>query len=384
MRKLIKLQTNTNLIYNGNISEFLDPDFVYVPIRKGFDILVKEGEDVLKGSPIMENNLNKTLSPVSGRVVKIEKKNVDGQNGDCLVIENNFEEKEKTYRRRKEIKYEASEIISGLYDYYFKYIASVLESKKINNLIITSIEDEPYIANNEYIIYHYATEILDMIDILVKTFDIKRSAIAIKSSDTKNIEKYLSKLGTYPKISLSLIEDKYLLGKPFFLLEYLELNEMDTLVIDAKTLYQMSNAIKYNKHSFETFITIAGPCVEKSEIVKVKLGTKISDVIKKTVKVKKGTNSYILNGLMTGVEVNPKDAVISQETKGIIIIPKEENNASPCNRCGLCFKVCPVKVNPKKVMDTKKVSSNCIDCGLCTYICPCHINLRKFLRGEHE
>lgn len=384
MRKLVKLQTNTHFIYNGNISEYLNPDFVYIPIKEGFHILVKEGDYIQKGLAVLENNLNKVLSPVSGTFIKIDKKHAGGKLTECMVIENDFHEKEKIYRGRKQVTEDGPSIVSALYEYYFKYIASILESKKINNLIINSIEDEPYIANNEYIINNYSKELLDMIDILTRAFNIPRATIAIKESDTKNIEKYMSKLGTYPNLTLTLIENKYLLGKPFFLLEYLELNDMDSLVIDVKTLLEMYNAIKYNKYQLETFITIAGPCVEKCEVVKVKIGTKLSDVIKEKVKVKKGNNLFILNGLMTGYEVNPKDTIITSSTTGVIIIPKEESSESRCNRCGLCFKVCPVKVNPKKVMDTKKVSSNCIDCGLCTYICPCHINLRKYLRGEHE
>ena len=87
---------------------------------------------------------------------------------------------------------------------------------------------------------------------------------------------------------------------------------------------------------------------------------------------------------MTGEKANINDVVISNNTIGVIIMDKTIDKASECNNCGLCYKICPVKVNPKRVMDTKKISKNCLDCGLCTYICPCHINLRKYLRGEHE
>ena len=384
MRKLYKLDKDRELVYSSKISEFLDPDFIYLPIREGFKVLYKEGEDVLKASVVLENNLNKVLSPVSGRVVGIDKKVIKGNTENCLVIENDFKEQERTIKTRKEITFNKDDIISRLYEYYFKYIASVLETKKINNLIINSIEDEPYMANNEYILQEYSTEILDMMDILIKSFGIPRASLVIKSTDAKNIEKYISKLGSYPEISLIYSEDKYLLGKPFFLLEYLNLSDVDTLVIDVKTLYDMYNAVKYQRNALETFVTIAGQSVEKCEVVKVKIGTRFSEIIKNKIKLKKGSNTYILGGVMTGFEASTTDAIVTSDTPGMIIIPKEEQKSYPCNRCGLCYKVCPVRVNPKKVMDTKKMSANCIDCGLCTYICPCHINLRKFLRGEHE
>ena len=384
MRKLIKLKKDISIVFNTQITEFLNPDVIYLPIKKNYKLLVKGNEVVLKGQVVIENNLNKVISPISGVAVKIDKKNIDGVLTNCLVIENDFKEKNKNYIRKKEIKYDKEIIISKLYEYYFKYIASILETKKINNLVISGIEDEPYIANNVYVVSKYSKEILEMADILSSAFKIENTLIAMKSNDTRNVETYLSKIGTYPNICLTLVDDKYLLGKSYFLLEYLDLKELDTLVIDARTFLDMYNALKYNKCTFETFITISGPSVSRSQVIKVKIGTLIKDAIENSIKVKGKDNVFILNGLMTGQECDINETVVTRNTLGVVIIPKEEIKESKCINCGLCFKVCPVKVNPKKVMDSHKISNNCIDCGLCTYICPSHINLRRFLRGEYE
>ena len=87
---------------------------------------------------------------------------------------------------------------------------------------------------------------------------------------------------------------------------------------------------------------------------------------------------------MTGNACDISETVVTKNTLGLVIVPKKEEVTHKCINCGLCFKVCPVKVNPKKVMDSHKISNNCFDCGLCSYICPSHINLRRFLRGEYE
>jgi len=331
-----------------------------------------------------ENNLNKIISPISGKVMGTSRKNVDGEVINCITIANDFKEKNKTYSRKRELKLDKDVIVSKLYEYYFKYIASVLESKKINHLVISGIEDEPYIANNVYVVNKFVKEILEMADILSCSFKIEQTVIAMKSNDTRNIETYLSKIGTYPNITLTLVDDKYLLGKPFFLLEYLNLSDLDTLVIDARTFLDMYYALKYNKHPHETFITISGPSVLRSKVIKVKIGTLLKDVIDNTVKLNYDDNKYILNGLMTGFECDINKAVVTKNTLGVVIIPNKVTEEQKCINCGLCFKVCPVKVNPKKVMDSHKISNNCLDCGLCSYICPSHINLRKFLRGEYE
>ena len=383
MRKLLKLKKDSSVVFASTITKFLDPDYVYIQIKDNYQLLVKNNDIINKGQIILENNLNKVLSPISGKVCGIQQKNVDGLVSKTLMIQNDFKEYEKKYLRRKEIKYGKDVIVSILYEFYFKYIASVLESKKINNLIINGLEDEPYIINNNYIINKYNKEILEITDILATTFNISNSFIAIKSNDTRNIENLLSKIGTYPNISLSLIEDKYLLGKSFFLLEYLGLNENDTLVIDAKTILEIYNAIKYKRFTYETFITVSGPRVNKSMVFEVKVGTLLKDVISK-VRLKNQDNLYILNGLMMGSACIPENTVVTKSTLGVVIIPNEEMPEEECINCGLCYKICPVKVNPKKILDTHQTSNNCLDCGLCSYICPSHINLRKFLRGENE
>ena len=42
-----------------------------------------------------------------------------------------------------------------------------------------------------------------------------------------------------------------------------------------------------------------------------------------------------------------------------------------CLNCGLCYRVCPLGINPLKK------NSKCIKCGLCNYVCPSNINCLK-------
>ena len=93
---------------------------------------------------------------------------------------------------------------------------------------------------------------------------------------------------------------------------------------------------------------------------------------------------YILNGLMKGHECDISNTIVTNQTIGLNIIHNINIKEYDCNSCGLCYRICPVKVNPKKIMDKKVLSKNCIDCGLCSYICPCYINLRRFLRSTNE
>ena len=257
MRELISLNKNYNYLLDNNLIMQLDPDYVYIPIKKNYNLLVKSNDLVYKEQIIMENNLNKIISPVSGIAKEIKICNVLGSGVPCLVIENDFKEKNKSSHKKNKIDC-SDALISKLYEYYFKYIASTLENHKIHNLVINGIEDEPYIFNNPFILNNYCKEILDMADMISDYLKVTKTIIAVKESDTNNINKCLSILGTYLSIKLSLTPDKYLLGNNYFLRESLNLNEENTLVLTAKELLDMYNAIKYDKYITETFVTISG------------------------------------------------------------------------------------------------------------------------------
>lgn len=379
MRNLIKLDKIYDINFDNKIYPFLSVEHIYIPIESGFELLKKQNDKVLKGEPILENKLKKIRSSISGKVIGISKLLCDGVEKECVVIENNYEESSKEVKdKMKNIT--SDDIIKSLSILNFEKYLNIFQCKKINNLVINGIEDEPYFENNPFILNNYSNEILKIVDVISNAFKIKNSYIAIKSTDTENINLFLSKIGTYTNINLNLVEDKYLLGNDFFLLENMNLKE-NSIVISAKDLLSIYNNLLYNDYNLNTFITIASPLFNKSYVVNVKVGTLLSDIFNK-LSINNVEGLCIYNGLMTGYEIDYKKCVITFDTKGVIIIPKFNEEVKPCNLCGMCYKICPVKVNPKNVMDTGKKSKNCIDCGLCTYICPCKINLRKYLRGQ--
>lgn len=379
MRKLIKLDRIYDIKFASKIFSFMDPDRIYVPIEDGYELIKKQNSKVLKNEAILENKLKKIKSSISGKIIGTTNLICDGALKECIVIENNYEENTKEIKNK--IKGVTTEdIISTLTSLNFDDYLNIIRTRNISNIVVNGLEDEPYIENNPYILQFYANEILKMTDAFSDTFKIKNSYIAIKSNDTENINLFLSKIGTYTNINLSLIEDKYLLGTNFFLLENMGLSE-NSLVISAKDMLSIYNGLVYSDFKDNTFITIASPYLEKSYVVNVKIGTLLSNVFQKlNIDIKDAL--YIYNGLMTGYEIDYKKCVITNNTTAVLIIPNENEEVKKCNLCGMCYKICPVKVNPKNVMDTGKKSKNCIDCGLCTYICPCKINLRKYLRGQ--
>jgi Na+-translocating ferredoxin:NAD+ oxidoreductase subunit C len=105
----------------------------------------------------------------------------------------------------------------------------------------------------------------------------------------------------------------------------------------------------------------------------------------------------ILNGMLTGQEVDAGVARIAADTEAVAVRePAEVERPTACLSCGWCVDVCPTALTPVHLMQlAQKVppgatpkpallrstmvreSLHCIACGLCTYVCPTRLPLME-------
>ena len=130
--------------------------------------------------------------------------------------------------------------------------------------------------------------------------------------------------------------------------------------------------INKGKITTKKYITISGNLVKKPKVINVKLGVKLKDVLDKNIKYdKKGI--FIVNGLMTGKHFdNIESLIITNDFDGLIITEDREYEEEQCINCGLCYKICPLNINP-----LKGDSNKCCHCNLCNYICPTHLKIKE-------
>ena len=129
-------------------------------------------------------------------------------------------------------------------------------------------------------------------------------------------------------------------------------------------------------------MTILGNAIKKGSIINAKKYVKVSDIVSKYIKIIDDDYVCIVNGLMTGYISNLEDLILTDDIDSIFIMKKNTVKEKECINCGLCYNVCPLKINPVKSLKSKRKNPNCLNCGLCTYICPSFINLRKYLKGD--
>ena len=367
MQKFIELRRDENILVSSKLETFLQPDFVYLPIKKK-KILVHQNDYVKIGDEVIDN----TLSPISGKVLGLKKMNSFDGNDYYLEIANDYEERyiNEVGKRKKIKKEDVLRILN-------------LEGKK--NLVLNAIDDEIYVSTQNFYLYLYYDVFLELLDDLQNIFPILNIYVCVKASSSENVSKLMSDLGMYPNIILKIVPNYYLLGRNNFLLSYLGLNEKDSYVIFADQFYDIYNYLKRGRTRSDGLITISGNAVKCAMVIQVKDGTLLQDLVKEKIELLEKDVLYFANGLMSGKEIDLNHFVITKSLQSLIIMKNKKNvKSSKCIRCGLCSDVCPMHLHPLYFNEKNYQSERekCINCGLCSYICPVYINFNKEVQDE--
>ncbi len=371
--KHIRIEKDKNIIPNDNITYYLNPDYIYIPVENS-NILAKQDEYIYKDQMVSKKNL---YSSVSGIAIGIKKCNVLNNIKNTLVIQNDFREFSKVPKSRKKA-FNIPNILKALEEEKnIELLNKFKSNKKFDYIVLKTIDEEPYVYNKVFLLKENILELLELIEKLSNIYQCKTNYIVIKNNDAFIIDECLKVMGSYPNSKITLVNDEYLLESDDAIKEKLHLKN-NALYLDILDLIKLNNLLN-NKSESTTLITIAGDAIKANKIIRVKKYALLSDVIEKFIELKCDKYDIIVNGLMKGFKINnPSNFIISDEVISVNIMKKQKIKVSSCIKCGKCIEVCPKGVNPL----TLENKENCIDCGLCSYVCPCFINLREKLKEK--
>lgn len=371
MSKYIKIDKDTNIKCNKEVKEFLNPDYIYIPFYNNYELLIKNHDKVTMNDKLLQKDDNIYYSTVSGTIVGITNMLVDNKNMKCIVIENDFMENDKITNCIKNItNISKKDLITKI-----KRLNAFNGNLNGNILLISGIDYEPYEESLSKLLYKYTEDILECIDALIKILNIKKCVLVIKNTDTTNVNNLLNQIGTYPNIELKLVPDVYPLGKKEVICNEL-FPHLEPIYLTINDVYNIYNILRKNKPVNNHYVTFSGDKLTKSKVINCKIGTNIKEIIDKEFKIKDDNYHLVINGLLSGYEVNDLNTIITQNIRSVFLTSSITQKPKECINCGLCLKYCPAGVNPK----TNYNKDKCINCGLCSYICPSKINLR----GKHE
>ena len=81
-------------------------------------------------------------------------------------------------------------------------------------------------------------------------------------------------------------------------------------------------------------------------------------------------------------------------TSGVVAMVVEEQEETPCIRCGACVRICPAGLAPFQIdyafldgderLCEKLYASECIACGCCSYVCPAKRELTERVKNARD
>ncbi len=175
-------------------------------------------------------------------------------------------------------------------------------------------------------------------------------------------------------------------GKPLF--------TYTDLMIDAVTALAVRDAVVYNIPVMERYIHVSGSALVKPSMFKVRIGTRIGDIIEECGGFSAPPSKIVINGLLRGQAIYDLDTPITKYSKALCVLARDRNTDSvsvSCIRCGSCISVCPVGIEPMKLyydfinrisgQKTRTFSTArlCTGCASCSCVCPARIPLYQIV-----
>ena len=400
------------------------PQICYIPMQQHIGApakpvvsigdMVQEGQLVGEAGGFVSANVH---SSVPGKVVDIQDTLTINGMQPTVVIEAEGEfstsAKQKTGENWK--KYSRDEIIEkireagivGLGGAAFPTAVKLSPppDKKIDTLIINGSECEPYLTVDDMLMRTYPDEIVEGIRIVLHALGIDQAIIGIEDNKKEAVSKLQKAIDAKrggERITVKSLKTKYPQGAEKQLIFSLLKREVPSgalpmevgvVVQNVGTVYAIREAVFFSKPLFERYITVSGSLIRKPGNYKVRIGTRLSDIIEECGGLEEEPAKVVIGGPMCGISVHSFDIPVVKGTSGILFLSDREIRTGEyfqCIRCGRCVAACPVGLTPCDIGNAVERNRydlvenldplDCIMCGSCSYSCPSNRPLSHFIK----
>ena len=414
---------------NKHISEGIEfknlsiPHLCYIPLQQHIGApakplvevgdLVKEGQLIGEAAGFVSANVH---ASVPGKVVEIIEHPSVYDKQTTIVIEAEGEFKSSSNSSKKDWStipeqeiidtIKASGIVGlGGAAFPTSVKLSPPKEKTIDTLIINGAECEPYLTVDDMLMRTFPVEVIEGVRITLKVLGIKKAIIGIednKSEAINSLAKALKEMKVDEDIQVKSVKTKYPQGAEKQLIDSLTGRKVPSrglpmdigiVVQNSGTVFAIYEAVVLSKPLFERYITVSGEAINNPGNYKVRLGTKISDIIEECGGLKGEPAKVVVGGPMCGMSIHDMDISVVKGTSGILFLSDKEANTgdySACIRCGRCVTACPVGLLPCDIASAVEFNrddmladlslSDCIMCASCSFSCPSGRPLSHFIK----
>ena len=275
---------------------------------------------------------------------------------------------------------------------------------KITELVINGAECEPYLTADHRVMLEQPQEVIEGIRIMMKILDVKRCRFGIEVNKPDAIQTMSDSVNNTinQHIDICALQTKYPQGSEKQLVYALTGRvigsgalpaSVGVVVQNVSTALAIYEAVVLGKPMFERVVTVSGNGIKRPANLRVRIGTRIRDIIEYLGGQKGDVKKVIIGGPMMGFATADLDMPVTKTTSGILLLTSEEvdlREGGPCVRCGWCLDACPMGLEPKEIAlyveagrgkDTKQFGTmDCFECGSCAYVCPAKRPLVQLIR----
>jgi len=236
-----------------------------------------------------------------------------------------------------------------------------------DTLIINAVECEPLLYTDLSLMELYMDKALSGIRTVMDAASISTALVGVKASKGKLLH-WSHGQELAPGIKVSLLPDVYPMGDEINLI-YQATGRVvppgklpitvGVIVMNLETVYNIHLACYENRPVTEKWLTINGNV--KPMVVCVPIGVRVQDLFRRLGIRVPEDHVVIDGGPSMGQIIEPRTAIITKATKGLLILPRD-------------IPAVMVKERPQRVQLTM-ASSACCGCSRCTDLCP------RFLLG---
>ncbi len=279
----------------------------------------------------------------------------------------------------------------------------VREGLRCEVFVANGVECEPSLTADHRLMLERTDEILEGIAIVRRILQPARVVIAIEENKLDAIARMRERVAAADlDCEVAPLRVKYPQGDEKQLLKAVTGREVPSgglpidigaVVSNVGTLFAIQEAVVYGRPLIERYMTVTGTCISNPGNLKVRIGTRIRDLIEECGGFTEAPAKIVAGGPMMGFAVADIDLPVTKGVSGIIAISRGEAAAgaeTSCLSCGRCVTSCPFGLNPTrlyKLIDHLQVQvamaeglMDCKECGICSYVCPAGIPLTQGLK----
>lgn len=262
--------------------------------------------------------------------------------------------------------------------------------KSIKYIIANCAESDLYVTSKQRLTENHSADIVAGLKIAMRILNLKESYIGVEAHMKGCFNKLKKEIRYDTSIHLLKMKSKYPQSDETQMIR--SVTGLDTpigsVVIDARTLYDISLAVNRKKSVTERIVTVSGDAAQSPTDFIVPLGAPVSFLIEQAGGISRENAQIVIGGGIKRINV-PDDAFVTKNIDAVLALsePKPDNPHKSCGLCVKCIPSCPMRINPRLLSSVSSITTlednfilDCTECGLCSYICPKRRNPMKRIK----